>query len=116
MFFLELRRNLGYILKLRRGWLFKTRVCSAKSGLLSSYDGHLRKLNYAWQDNTGAYGGEAGDRGSLSSCKSDIGIQIHFQKESGIVTIRSIEFRVPLEVSKGCDSPCPDEAEPYSFL
>ena len=30
-----------YILELRRGWPFETRVCSAKSGLLSSYDGHL---------------------------------------------------------------------------
>ena len=40
-----------YILELRRGWPFETRVCSAKSGLLSSYDGHLGKLNYAWQEN-----------------------------------------------------------------
>ena len=37
--------NLGYILELRRGWSFKTRVCSEKSGLLSSYDGHLRNIN-----------------------------------------------------------------------
>ena len=29
-------RNLGYILELRRGWSFEIRVCSAKSGLLSS--------------------------------------------------------------------------------
>ena len=40
-----------YILELQRGWTFETRVCSAKSGLLSSYDGHLVKLNYAWQEN-----------------------------------------------------------------
>ena len=33
-----------YNLELRRGWPFETRVCSAKSGLLSSYDGHLVKL------------------------------------------------------------------------
>ena len=56
------------------------------SGLLSSYDGHLRNLNYAWQDNTDDSGGEAGDRGSLSSWNSDIGIPINFKKESGIVT------------------------------
>ena len=43
-----------YILELRRGWPFETRVCSAKSGLLSSYDGPLGKLNYAWQENTDA--------------------------------------------------------------
>ena len=36
-----------YILELRRGWPFETRVCSAKSGLVSSYDRHLGKLNYA---------------------------------------------------------------------
>ena len=32
-------RNLGYILELQRGWPFETPLCSAKSGLLSSYDG-----------------------------------------------------------------------------
>ena len=37
-----------YILELWRGYPFETRVCSAKSGLLSSYDGQLGKLNYAW--------------------------------------------------------------------
>ena len=36
---------LGYILDLRRGWPFKTPVCSVTSGLLSSYDGYLRNLN-----------------------------------------------------------------------
>ena len=38
-------RNVGYILELQRGWPFETPLCSAKSGLLSSYDGHLRNLN-----------------------------------------------------------------------
>ena len=37
--------NLGYILELQRGWPFETPLCSAKSGLLSSYEGHLRYLN-----------------------------------------------------------------------
>ena len=37
--------NVGYILELQRGWQFETPLCSAKSGLLSSYDGHLRNLN-----------------------------------------------------------------------
>ena len=63
-----------------------------------------------------ASGGEAGDQGSLSSGNSDIGIPIHFQKESGIVTFWSLEFRVPLEVSKWCDYPYPDEADYYGFL
>ena len=38
-------RNLGYILELQRGWPFETPLCSAKSGLLSSYDGHPSNLN-----------------------------------------------------------------------
>ena len=63
-----------------------------------------------------AYGGEAGERGSLSIWNSDIGIPIHFQKQSGIDTFWSLEFRVLLEVSKWCDSPYPDEAENYGFL
>ena len=38
-------RNLGYIRQLQRGWPFETPLCSAKSGLLCSYEGHLRNLN-----------------------------------------------------------------------
>ena len=38
-------RNLGYILELQQGWPFETPLCSGKSGLLSSYDGHLRNLS-----------------------------------------------------------------------
>ena len=49
-----------------------------------------RNLNEAWQDNTEASGGEAGDEGSFSSCNTDIGIPIHFQKESGIATFEAL--------------------------
>ena len=73
-----------YILELRRGWPFETRVCSAKSGLLSIYDGHLGKLNYAWQENTYASGGEPGGQASLTSWHIYIGIPINFHEESGI--------------------------------
>ena len=48
-----------YILELRRGWPFETQVCSAKTGLLSTYDGHLGKFNYAGQENTNASGVES---------------------------------------------------------
>ena len=37
--------NLGYILELQQRWPFETSLCSVKSGVLSSYDGHLRNLN-----------------------------------------------------------------------
>ena len=60
-FFSSYGGNLGYILELRRGWPFKTWVCSAKSGLLSSYEGHLRNLLEAWKGNTVPHRGEAGD-------------------------------------------------------
>ena len=75
-----------YILELLRGWPFETRVCSAKSGLLSIYDGHLVKLKYAWQENTDALGGELGGQVSLISRHSYIVIPINFHEESGIVT------------------------------
>ena len=74
-----------YILELRRGWPFEIRVCSAKSGLLSSYDGHLRKQNYAWQENTDTSGGEPGGHACLISLHNYIGIPINFHEESGIV-------------------------------
>ena len=45
LFFSSFIGNLGYILELQHGWLFETRLCSMKSGLLSTYDGHLRNLN-----------------------------------------------------------------------
>ena len=64
----------------------------------------------------GASGGEAGDRVSLSIWHSDIGTPINFQEESGIVTLGIMEFRVPLEGTKGCEAPCPDEAETYGFV
>ena len=38
-------RNLGYIAKLQRGWPLEISLCSAKSRVLSSYDGHVNNLN-----------------------------------------------------------------------
>ena len=69
-----------YILELRRGWPFETRVCSAMSGLLSSYDGHLRKLNYEWQEDTDASGCEPEGQASLIRWHSYIGIPINLLK------------------------------------
>ena len=79
-------RNVGYILELQRGWPFETPLCSAKSGLLCIYEGHLRNLNQAWQDNTDTSGGEVGDQGSLSSFHRYIGIPIKFPEESSPVS------------------------------
>ena len=79
-----------YILELRRGWPFETRDCSVKSGLRSSYHGHLGKLNYSWQENTDASGREPGGQASLISWHSYIGIPINFHEESGIVTFEAL--------------------------
>ena len=59
---------------------------SAMSGLPYTYVRHLRNLHDAWQGNKDASRSEAGNRDSLSSFHSDIGIPIDFQEESGIVT------------------------------
>ena len=79
-------RNLGYIPELQWGWPCETPFSSAKSGLLSSYEQHLRNLNYVWQDNTDASGGEVGYQASLSSFHTGIGFPINFQEESGLGT------------------------------
>ena len=49
-FFSNCGGNLWYILELRRGWQFKTCVCSATLRLQSSYDAYLMNLN--WLDRT----------------------------------------------------------------
>ena len=108
-------RHLVYILELQQGWPFETRVCSAKSGLQSSYERHLGKLNYAWQENTDASGCELGGQASLIRWHSYIGIPINFHEESVIVTFWSNELSAPLDVSKGCEALCPEEFENYGF-
>ena len=108
-FFSSCVEILGYIHELRRGCPFKTRVCSATSGLLSSNDGYLTSLDYAGQDNTDASRSEEWNRGSLSSWHSDIGIHNNIQEGSGIIKFWSTELSVPLDVSKRCYAPCRDE-------
>ena len=61
MVFLQLQQEPGVCSRVSVVLTIKTFVCSATSGLLSSYDGQLRNLIFAWQDNTDASGSEAGD-------------------------------------------------------
>ena len=70
----------------------------------------------AWHGNMDTSRGESGDPGSFTNCHSDIGIPINYPEESGIVTFRSTELRVPLEVSKGCEGSCPEEAGTQGFI
>ena len=95
LFFSSYSRNLGYILELWWGRSFQPCVCSATSGLLVSYEGHLRKRLEAWQANTDASQIEAGAPVSLSFCHSDTGISINCQQESGIVSLRGARQKSP---------------------
>ena len=63
--------------------------------LLSSYEGHQRNLLEAGQGNTDASRSEAGDQGSLSTCHSDIGIPINFQKSQGSSPFEALNSRAP---------------------
>ena len=64
--FLKLQWEPGVYSRVTGGMGLQTRVCSVTSGLLSSYEGHLRNLFQAWQGNRDASQGEAQDPGSLS--------------------------------------------------
>ena len=86
MVFLELRWELGIYSQGVAGMALQTRICSAMSGLLSSYEGHLRNLFEAWQGKRDTFQSKAGDTVSLSSCHRDIEIPINIQEESGIIT------------------------------
>ena len=85
MGFLELPPEPVVYSRIMAGVAIKNFCLFSDVGHLSSYDGHLRNLNSALQDNTDNSGGAAGDRGLLSVCHSDIAIPSHFQEESGIV-------------------------------
>ena len=80
MGFLELRRERGVYSRLTAGWPLETLLCSAKSGLLCSYEGHLRNLNKAWQDNKDASGGEVGTKGPFLVSKKILGFLSIFKK------------------------------------
>ena len=86
MVFLALWWKPGVYSRVMVGMAFKTHVCSATSGLLYSYEGHLRNLLEVSPGNTDASSVEAGDQVSLSSCNRDTGIPINFEEESSIVT------------------------------
>ena len=104
-FFSSCGQNLGYILELRQGGPFQTRVFSAMSGLLPRCEGLLGILLESWHGNWDASPREAGDPGSLSTCHRDPGTPIHFQEESGIVSLGSIDIRRSLEFSKDVRPP-----------
>ena len=86
MGFLELRQEPGVYSRFTVGYPFETVVCSVKSAHLSRYEGHLRNVNWAWQENTDASGSKCGFRSLFLVRNSDIGIPINFHEESGFKT------------------------------
>ena len=56
MSFLELRQELGVYSRVTAGMSIRNWSCSVKSGHMSMYQGYLRNINNAWQDNTNASG------------------------------------------------------------
>ena len=84
LFFSSCDGTLGNIFELRRGWPFTTRVCSATSRLLFSYEGHLRNLLEAWQGNRDPSRGEAGDPFEIMSWV-DIDNSTSFQIEISLI-------------------------------
>ena len=82
------------------GWLFKTHVCSATAGLLSSYEGHLRKLLEAWQSNPDSTRCEVGDPDSLPTCHSDFGIPIIFNKSQALSAFKALNSECLLRGQK----------------
>ena len=88
--FLELRREAGVCSRVMAGVAIKN-FClfiDVRTPVSLRCTPQESKLHLA--DKTEASGGEAGDRGSLSSWNSDIAIPIHFQEESGIVTFEAL--------------------------
>ena len=86
MVFLEFQRKPAEYSSVMAGKFLHRSCLFSNLELLSSYEEHLRNLLEAWQGNTDPSQSEAGDQGSLSSWNIDIGIHIHFQKKSGILT------------------------------
>ena len=81
MVFLELRQETGVCSRVMVGVAMKN-IClyiDVRTPVQLRCISHESQLRLA--GNRDASGGEAGDRGSLSSWNSDIGIPIHFQEE-----------------------------------
>ena len=65
MSFLELQQAPGVYSRVMAGMAIRNSGLFSSSGLLSSYDGHLGKLYYAWQENTDTSGGDQGGQPPL---------------------------------------------------
>ena len=114
-FFLTWSGKLGYVLKLRWGKSFKTFVYSATSGLLSSYDGHLRNLN--WLGRTIWTLMEVREKTKAHFLVGTVILDSYpFSKRVRHRHLLKPWIPCGSRRIKWCDSPLPDEAEKYGFL
>ena len=88
--FTSFARKLAYLLELPLGRPLKTRVCSVMSGLLSSYEGNLRNIHEAWQGNTEASRGKAGDEDPFPVATVILGFQSIFKKSQASSPFESL--------------------------
>ena len=113
-FFSSCGGNLESIPELRWGWPFKARLCSVTSEILSSYGGHRLNLLEAWQGNKDSYRSQPGDPGYFSSCHSDVGIPIIFNKSQASSPFEALnsaclsrcqrDVKPPVQISRGPSS------------
>ena len=111
MSFLELRQAPGVYSRLKVGmsiW-YSGLFSEVRTPLYVRKTPEEFKLGLARQ--YGPFWSWGGSASILITCHSYFGIPINYHEDSGIVTFWNIELRAPLEVSKGCDAPCPEEAE-----
>ena len=107
MGFLEMRQEHGVYSRVTAGMAIRNSTLFSEVRTPVWLGRTPQESKLGLQDNTDASGGEVGDQASLSSFYRDIGIPINFQEDSGLPTFRSIEIHGPLELSKGCEAPCP---------
>ena len=92
--------NLGYILELQQGWQLKTHVCLVTSGLLSSYEGHLRNLFQAWQGNRDAFRCEEGDQGPFPVATVILGFLSILRRNQALSHFEALNSACPLKCQR----------------
>ena len=107
--------NQGYILELRRGWSFKTLVCSATSGLLSSCEGQLWILLNAWQGNRDASRGEAGVQSPFPVATGILGFLSIFKRRQASSPFEALNSVCPSRCQRDVIPPVQMRRRPTTF-
>ena len=116
MDFLELRQEPGVYSRVMAGWNFNTRVSSATSALLSSYDGYIRNLISASHDNTDTSRSVEWHRGLLSNSTVILGFLTIFKNCQASTKFEAVKSTWLSSCQQGCEAPFRVEVETYGFL